>query len=640
MRYILLICFSVFFSACGGSGEDAQSNFIGGVTSMSISGFSASLNQNSSANSFVGQVNIDSQGNPAITHFELFGINANYFNIDQSGVVQVSSSARLDATIKDTYTLEAIAYNGKYESNRANIQISLINTDLPEIENFSASVNENNASGSFVGTINITRIGASPITAISLSGADSSHFSVATDGTITIASGITLEYDSRSLYSLTSIARNSDGDSHAKDVIITVNEVSTVANPNYTQVPLLLILVDTDDYPIGDTDENWHNKAFGTSYGQINHYFLEVSNGTYGITPVKESYGTVDDGVVKVSFGANHPNVSYPNSPYPEKYFGGSTNIQAMILEAETVANIDFAQYDENNNSTIEADELQVMLLIGGGELASSVGPGVWAHAGGINLTVDGVSLSGYSMFGEMQGSNSNRHFATIGVIAHELGHAMLDLPDLYSRPGGSGKGIGGWGLMASGSWSYKRGEKQGETPIHMCGWSKVEAGFQTPTVVASGSTNNIEMIATHLQTSNIIKIPIPGSTEEYFLAENRSPVGYDEGLYFLEYRDFEGGISIMHVDEDKNNYNEQNDDASHKLVDIEEADADGSMDAGTDNGQRTNLYYAGNRTTFNDSTTPNSRNYAGASTNVSVSNVSVVGDAGSDYVMYLDVAR
>ena len=40
-------------------------------------------------------------------------------------------------------------------------------------------------------------------------------------------------------------------------------------------------------------------------------------------------------------------------------------------------------------------------------------------------------SMNGYSQFGERQGSSSNTWDATIGIIAHELGHAYFDLPDL-----------------------------------------------------------------------------------------------------------------------------------------------------------------------------------------------------------------
>ena len=43
-----------------------------------------------------------------------------------------------------------------------------------------------------------------------------------------------------------------------------------------------------------------------------------------------------------------------------------------------------------------------------------------------------GYEQNGYSQFGERQGSSSSNTWdATIGVMAHELGHAYFQLPDL-----------------------------------------------------------------------------------------------------------------------------------------------------------------------------------------------------------------
>ena len=44
---------------------------------------------------------------------------------------------------------------------------------------------------------------------------------------------------------------------------------------------------------------------------------------------------------------------------------------------------------------------------------------------------------------------------ATIGVMAHELGHAYFDLPDLYDTTNTS-SGIGAFGIMGGGVWGYK----------------------------------------------------------------------------------------------------------------------------------------------------------------------------------------
>ncbi len=60
----------------------------------------------------------------------------------------------------------------------------------------------------------------------------------------------------------------------------------------------------------------------------------------------------------------------------------------------------------------------------------------------------------------------------------------------------------------------------------------------------------------------------------EYFLVENRQPVGFDAGLPAC-------GVIVYHVDERVTSTNEANADDTHRLVDVEEADghdADGRL--------------------------------------------------------------
>ena len=52
------------------------------------------------------------------------------------------------------------------------------------------------------------------------------------------------------------------------------------------------------------------------------------------------------------------------------------------------------------------------------------------------------------------QYSTTNGHMCTIGIVAHELGHDALGLPDLYDTSSGNGTsaGVGGSCLMGSGN--------------------------------------------------------------------------------------------------------------------------------------------------------------------------------------------
>ena len=383
------------------------------------------------------------------------------------------------------------------------------------------------------------------------------------------------------------------------------------------ELPLLIVRIEFDDYSFRSSENTWHSKIFGSSEGELNHYYNEISYGKFGFVEANETEGTVNDGIVTVHLNMNHPGDvdSFPN----------------RINEAIALANnyIDFSQYDKNLNGAISIDELQLMYLVAGGESATGVNPGVWAYAwcmyGGnaIAPTHDGVKLmscddhGGFSRFGERHFDIDNGPDASVGIIAHELGHAVFELPDLYDYDNSS-KGIGEFGLMGAGSWSKKAGDTYpGETPVHMTGWCKLQSGFVTPEVITQEVTN-LELKATALSDFKLYKIPTSIATE-YFLIENRAALGYDHGFDALvgSNGSFNGGLLITHIDESQKN----NDNDSRRLVDVEEANNDSLKESHVNN-----LFFSGNSDAFTPLTTPNSNTNDGASTGISISNISDTG--------------
>ena len=395
-----------------------------------------------------------------------------------------------------------------------------------------------------------------------------------------------------------------------------------------TQLPLLVILVDFDDYAITDTDLAWSQKIFSDSQGQLNHYFKEISGNTFSFIPANEGSNTENDGIIKVHLNFNHPN-------------SGSSNFDNIADPALALADasIDFASYDTNMNNKIDVDELQIMFLVAGGENATGLTPGIWAHTSCIDgIAYDGTSLmqcsnGSYTSFGE-------RHFsfgpggndASIGIIAHELGHGAFYLPDLYDTDQSS-VGIGNFGLMGSGSWTLQSGEFPGETPSHMCAWTKIQSGFLVQDTIST-DVNNLPLNATGTTSYEAIKINTQDSNE-YFLVENRSALGYDSGLYRLELTTFQGGLAVWHIDESQSN----NADENQRLVDLEEADGF-LLNGAADEGDQTNLFYAGNNAAaytgvFTPNSTPsNSDLYNNSDTNIYITNISAAGS-----IMYLDLS-
>ena len=428
-----------------------------------------------------------------------------------------------------------------------------------------------------------------------------------------------------------------------------------------TKVPLLMVRVQYNNACFSSDETTWANKMFGTSDGQMNHYLAETTYSKYQFTPALETSGCTNDGVITVDIPENHPNTQ-KNS--------WSCHASKAITEVDSYVN--FAAYDTDSNDNLSVSELQVIFMVAGGESASNINTpgGVWGMAtslycdadgdGSVRaeegerwLTKDNVNLlginsssygqNGYSQFGERQGrSSSDTWDATIGIMAHELGHAYFLLPDLYdTRLSPINSGIGAFGLMGSGIWGRKSSsEKSGATPVHLSAWSKEKISACVPQTVDNG-TNNITLPAVYKNIDNASSCGIYKATTstsgEYFLFENRSSGGYDQGFNGLlldnsssygVWSSYSGGAAIWHIKDilitcsDNNTCETQ----SPKLVDLEEAN-DGDLDNSSSGGRTTHLFYSGNNSTFDNSSTPNSKLYDNSSSGISATSISAAGD-------------
>ncbi|GAF81989.1 unnamed protein product, partial [marine sediment metagenome] len=190
----------------------------------------------------------------------------------------------------------------------------------------------------------------------------------------------------------------------------------------------------------------------------------------------------------------------------------------------------------------------------------------------------------------------------------------------------GGSEGIGNYGLMGGGSWTFS----------HMTAWSKIQLGWITPTFVAP--LDGYEPVS-DAETNPVAYILVdPGhSTDEYFLVENRHPANsYYESVGppvapSGTYPD--SGIVIYHIDEAKIqdwiNFgtNNVNNDEAHKGVDVECADSPSShfanaddLDAQVNRGDAFDLWDEGEYD-FNDTSAPCDANwYDGTNSGMDVS--------------------
>jgi M6 family metalloprotease-like protein len=370
----------------------------------------------------------------------------------------------------------------------------------------------------------------------------------------------------------------------------------------------------------------------------INDYFDEASYGAVTLSPADESYGTADNGVVGwVNVGYAHPNTGSST---------GTANRQ-LTADAITAADpyVDFSAYDTDSDGYVDADELAVVVVAAGYERAYSASypPNIWGHKwslfGSVSApTVDGVKVGdyhsgegGYAQFGEIHRNTvSNAHQATMGIMVHELGHLVFGLPDLYDTDYSS-TGIGAWGIMASGSWGRASSDSySGETPVLPSAWTKYDRGW----VSASTASGTISILAagsgSATSVNTVYKLDT-GLSNEYFLVENRQPVGYDRGLERWLGTGF-GGLAIWHIDEDQtNNRNEcyppSDCTSTHYWVALEQADGNWDLEKDTNSGNATDLWYSGNAMAFDENSTPSSDLYDGTASDVRLTGIGDSGD-------------
>ncbi|HLQ65685.1 MAG TPA: M6 family metalloprotease domain-containing protein [Candidatus Limnocylindrales bacterium] len=394
--------------------------------------------------------------------------------------------------------------------------------------------------------------------------------------------------------------------------------------------------------------------------GSLRDYYNEVSRGAFDV-----------DGIVTKWYTAPHDYAYYANG---QGGFGAAPfNAQQMALDALRLADpdVDFSQFDNDGPDGVpnsgdddgDVDGIFIVHAGPGGEETASEGD-IWSHKWNLpggRANVDGISAFAYSTEPERWQITSpyetSGDLMSVGVYCHEFGH-VLGLPDLYDTSGlpGANEGVGEWDLMASGLYNHMPGQPTGSKPAHLSAWSKMAMGWLEPTWVLRDTL--AVSIPPVENTGQAFRLWTNGvDAGEYFLVENRQPIGFDAGLVrSTREADTTGngiahGLIIYHIDPGiiGNNL------AAHKMVDIEEGSGieQASGFTGVQNldlqegtfvsqmacegrvivrGNRGDLYDAwpgkGARTSFDAFSCPNSDSYCGGISQVAIQGITESGAA------------
>ncbi len=281
---------------------------------------------------------------------------------------------------------------------------------------------------------------------------------------------------------------------------------------------------------------------------------------------------------------------------------------------------IDFSVYDGDSDGYVDLIAVLHPLVDG-----SCGGSHIWAHRWvyrawkpSAYATNDAVAVDDYviqAAVGGSGGCNGSQTMA-IGTMTHELGHGMLNLPDLYDIYQNS-EGIGWWGLMGSGNWNVQT------SPAHLSAWSKDVAGWIFVDTVSAGGGMNRYSLNPVINSDTALWVKLQG-TSEYFLLENRHRIGADA---FLAAE----GLAIWHVAPDliasRWALNTVNSVTPHGL-DLEQADGLDHLGNNVNRGDGGDLYPgASSNTAFGPSTTPNSELTNSSNSGLNIDSITVNGD-------------
>ena len=396
-----------------------------------------------------------------------------------------------------------------------------------------------------------------------------------------------------------------------------------------------VILVAFSDQPLGTTiyggstpaqhfDRALFDTTGATATGSVFDYYTWVSGDRIHVV------GKVVATVTLPQTKDYYANNNWGLNAFPPRNSYGFVN--AALQYADPV--VDWRPYDENHDTFI--DMLWVVHSGLPGE-ATVARDNLWSITSRLSSWSGGESFQTHTL---VPGSSGVRmridRFSVlpelsavrpgqpteIGVYCHEFGHA-LGLPDLYDTStlgGGSDAGPGNWSLMATGSWGTNG--QSPEFPSHLGAWPMLWLGWRDTVRPTMDSVIVQRPLAAG---APIVEFWFQGETNpEHFLIENRQRIGFDRNLP-------SEGLIVYQVDEtviaqglasNRVNYGTT---TGLRLV-----EADGLYDLivgrnrGDDHDPFPGLFQI---TQIDDDTSPSTRTFRGAVTNIALREIEAVGD-------------
>ena len=304
------------------------------------------------------------------------------------------------------------------------------------------------------------------------------------------------------------------------------------------------------------------DKAFITPSPKetFTRFFNDEGYHEYGMAgSVRDYFLAQSDDQLDINFEVVGPYTTEHEMAYYGKRYIDKDNVEhqdtladVMVAEAVVAASqdVDYSKFDWDKDGYVD----QVFVIYAGYAESQGADPNtIWPHEWALynaerdnRKTYNGVVINTYGCASELRGDGTidPGQIDGIGTACHEFSHC-LGLPDTYDTNGQVNYGMSRWDVMDGGSYL-----DDSRTPAGYTSYERWFAGWREPVVINSMTQiDGLRPLAEKGATSYVI---YNGATEskgikgEYYLLENRQPVGFDKKLPGH-------GLLILHVDYDDN---------------------------------------------------------------------------------------
>jgi M6 family metalloprotease-like protein len=375
--------------------------------------------------------------------------------------------------------------------------------------------------------------------------------------------------------------------------------------PSHGAPNILVLLIKFPGFPNRTAPAVFTSKIFGS--GDQGDYPYESLRSYY----YRSSYEALDiNGQVLGWYRAKLPRFLYSG---PLQTLRSIRGIKHLIKEAlrSFDSSVDFSRFDNDGDGVID-----YFCVIWTGPTTGWGSPW-WGWCdidklffGKDPFTIDGKRLGVFSWQPEVDTRQEESVFSPRTII-HETGHA-LGLPDYYDYDAevGPDGGLGGLDMMDAGQFDHNA-------------FSKWMLGWLTPNSIINGG--HAETLRPTAQYTDAVAIMpeqnLFGPLSEFFMVQYRAS-GQGNDFYLPA-----SGLLIWHVDarlnDDGTNFRFDNSSTEHKLIRLMEADGLEEIETGDGEADAEDFYMPFADKEFSPYSFPDSDNYSGSATGITVNNIS-----------------